>query len=148
TATEVFVFAGFRLDARQRLLFGPDGQSIPLSGRAFDTLLFLAEHPNQLLDKQTLLKAIWPNVIVEENNLNQNISLVRRALGETAGEHRFVVTVPGRGFRFVPQVQRLEAAPSDLRADPAGHVPPVEGPPPAPPVTVASEGAGPKNAKA
>jgi TolB-like protein/DNA-binding winged helix-turn-helix (wHTH) protein len=80
-----------------------------LSGRAFDTLLFLAEHPNELIDKRTLLKAVWPNVIVEENNLNQNISLVRRALGDTPDEHRFVVTVPGRGFRFVPVVTRLDA---------------------------------------
>ena len=100
---------GFSLDARQRVLWGPDGRPIPLSGRAFDTLLFLAEHPNELIDKRTLLKAVWPNVIVEENNLNQNISLVRRALGDTPEEHRFVVTVPGRGFRFVPPVTRLDA---------------------------------------
>jgi TolB-like protein/DNA-binding winged helix-turn-helix (wHTH) protein/tetratricopeptide (TPR) repeat protein len=111
TATEVFAFSGFSLDARQRVLFGPDGQPVPLSARAFDTLLFLTEHPNQLIDKQTLMKAVWPNVIVEENNLNQNISLVRRALGETPGEHRFVVTVPGRGFRFVSPVTRLDSVP-------------------------------------
>jgi TolB-like protein/DNA-binding winged helix-turn-helix (wHTH) protein len=106
-STEVFAFAGFSLDPRQRLLFGPDGQSVPLTARAFDTLLYLVEHPNQLIEKQTLMKAIWPNVVVEENNLNQNISAVRRALGETPGEHRFVVTVPGRGFRFVPEVKRV-----------------------------------------
>src|SRR5262245_29558197 len=109
-ATEVFTFSGFSLDPRKRLLFGPDGRALPLSGRAFDTLLYLVEHPNQLIDKQALMKAVWPNVVVEENNLNQNISIVRRALGETAGEHRFVVTVPGRGFRFVPAVERLDEA--------------------------------------
>src|SRR5262245_2573046 len=58
------------------------------------------------------MRAVWPNAVVEENNLNQNISIVRRALGETAGEHRFIVTVPGRGFRFVPQVERLAQRPS------------------------------------
>jgi TolB-like protein/DNA-binding winged helix-turn-helix (wHTH) protein len=112
----VLAFAGFSLDARRRVLSGPDGRPVPLSGRAFDTLLFLAEHPNELIDKRTLLKAVWPNVIVEENNLNQNISLVRRALGDTPDEHRFVVTVPGRGFRFVPPVTRLAAPQSTAAA--------------------------------
>jgi TolB-like protein/DNA-binding winged helix-turn-helix (wHTH) protein len=107
---QVFAFSGFYLDARQRLLFAPDGRSLPLSGRAFDTLLYLVEHPNELIDKRVLMKAVWPDVVVEENNLNQNISIVRRALGETPVEHRFVVTVPGRGFRFVPAVERLDAA--------------------------------------
>ena len=119
SGAEVFAFEGFSLNPRQRRLFGPDGRSLPLSGRAFDTLLYLVEHPNQLIDKQALMKAVWPNVIVEENNLNQNILIVRRALGETPGEHRFIVTVPGRGFRFVPAVRRLEGAggyASDARA--------------------------------
>ena len=107
---EVFAFEGFSLDSRQRRLSGPDGRSLPLSGRAFDTLLYLVEHPNQLIDKQALMKAVWPNVVVEENNLNQNILIVRRALGETPGENRFIVTVPGRGFRFVASVRRLEGA--------------------------------------
>lgn len=79
---EVFAFEGFSLDSRQRRLSGPDGRSLPLSGRAFDTLLYLVEHPNQLIDKQALMKAVWPNVVVEENNLNQNILIVRRALGK------------------------------------------------------------------
>ena len=118
--TEVLVFSGFSLDPRQRLLFGADGRTVPLTGRAFDTLLYLAEHPHQLIDKQSLMKAVWPNVIVEENNLNQNISIVRRALGETPGENRFVVTVPGRGFRFAPAVTRQ-----------------VAGDPPAPPIALA-----------
>lgn len=109
---EIFVFAGFSLDPRQRLLFGFEGEPIPLTARAFDTLLYLVEHPNQLIEKQTLMKAVWPSAIVEENNLNQSISIVRRALGEIPGEHRFVVTVPGRGFRFVPAVERLDALPA------------------------------------
>jgi TolB-like protein/DNA-binding winged helix-turn-helix (wHTH) protein/Tfp pilus assembly protein PilF len=119
SGAEVFAFEGFSLDPRARRLFGPDGRSLPLTGRAFDTLLYLVEHPNQLIDKQALMKAVWPNVIVEENNLNQNILIVRRALGETPGEHRFIVTVPRRGFRFVPVVRRLEGAGehvSDTRA--------------------------------
>jgi TolB-like protein/DNA-binding winged helix-turn-helix (wHTH) protein len=109
---KVFTFAGFSLDARQRLLFGSEGKPIPLTGRAFETLLYLLEHADELVDKQTLMKAVWPNVIVEENNLNQNVSIVRRALGEVPGEHRFIVTVPGRGFRFVALVQRRDALPA------------------------------------
>jgi TolB-like protein/DNA-binding winged helix-turn-helix (wHTH) protein/tetratricopeptide (TPR) repeat protein len=105
---EIFVFAGFTLDARHRMLVGPDEVAIPISGRAFDTLLFLVEHPNELVDKQNLMQAIWPKQVVEENNLNQSILAVRRALGEKPGEHRFVVTVPGRGFRFVAEVTRRE----------------------------------------
>jgi TolB-like protein/DNA-binding winged helix-turn-helix (wHTH) protein/Tfp pilus assembly protein PilF len=107
----VYAFGGFSLDATQRLLFGADGEPVPLTARAFDTLLFLVEHPNQLIDKQTLMKAVWPNVIVEENNLNQNILIARRALNEAPSEHRFIVTVPGRGFRFVAPVRRLSSIP-------------------------------------
>jgi TolB-like protein/DNA-binding winged helix-turn-helix (wHTH) protein/Tfp pilus assembly protein PilF len=82
---------------------------VPLSARAFDTLQYLVEHPNQLIDKRTLMAAVWPDLVVEDNNLNQTIAVVRRALEETAGEHRFVITVPGRGFQFVPAVTRREA---------------------------------------
>jgi len=109
----VFEFAGYRLDPRQRLLLRANGETVPLTGRAFDTLLFLVEHPNQLIEKHTLLEAVWPGLVVEENNLNQNIVILRRTLGETPGEHRFIVTVPGRGFRFVPVVTRSRAAPDE-----------------------------------
>jgi len=102
--TDVYVFGGFSLERRRRLLFAPDGHAVHLNPRAFDTLLYLVEHPNQLVDKRTLMKAVWPNSVVEENNLNQHIAAVRRALGEAPAEHRFVVTVQGRGFRFVPSV--------------------------------------------
>jgi len=97
-------FEGFVLDPRRRLLFGVDGTPIPLAGRAFDTLIYLVEHPGELIHKQVLMKAVWPGVIVDENNLSQTISTLRRALGEIPGQHRFIVTVPGRGFRFVPPV--------------------------------------------
>jgi TolB-like protein/DNA-binding winged helix-turn-helix (wHTH) protein/Flp pilus assembly protein TadD len=120
SGTEVFAFSGFSLNARQRLLFGPDGRSRPLSGRAFDTLLYLVEHPNQLIDKHALMKAVWPTVVVEENNLNQNISIVRRVLGENPREHRFIATVPGRGYRFVAEVTPGGVAPvSAQRLEPA-----------------------------
>ena len=101
----VFEFGGFHLDSTRRLLFGADGESIPLNSRAFETLLFLVQHRGELLDKATLMHAIWPNAVVEENNLNQSIFALRRVLGETPGDHRFIVTVPGRGYRFVAPVE-------------------------------------------
>ena len=107
-------FSGFSADPVRRLLFGPDGQPIALKPRVFDTLLYLIEHRGELLQKQALLDAVWPHVVVEENNLNQAISTLRRVLGETRDEHRFIVTEPGRGYRFVATVETVpvESAPS------------------------------------
>jgi serine/threonine-protein kinase len=102
-------FSGFSADPVRRLLFGPDGEPIALKPRVFDTLLYLIEHRGDLLQKQALLEAIWPHVVVEENNLNQVISTLRRVLGETRDEHRFIVTEPGRGYRFVASVEAVPA---------------------------------------
>src|SRR5438876_12135873 len=93
-----YEFGGFRLDPRQQLLFKAEGDSpIPLAPRVYETLLYFIERRGELLAKSALLEALWPNVVVEENSLNQNVSTLRRVLGESPGEHRFIVTVPGRG---------------------------------------------------
>lgn len=108
-----YVFEGFRLDGQRRVLFGADGQLIPLTPRPFDALLYFVERPGQLLTKKQLLEAIWPRVVVEEQNLNKAISELRRALGEKPGEHKFFVTKPGHGYRFVAKVSiASELAPS------------------------------------
>jgi DNA-binding winged helix-turn-helix (wHTH) protein len=101
-----YEFDRFTVDAQQRLLFAA-GESGPvdLPPRAFDALLYLLERPGELLTKKELMKALWPGVVVEENSLNQVISLVRRVLGEKPSEHRFIVTAPGRGYRFVAAVR-------------------------------------------
>jgi TolB-like protein/DNA-binding winged helix-turn-helix (wHTH) protein len=100
-----YEFGDFRVDVLKRsLLLKAEGRPLPVSARAFDTLLLFLEHPGELLDKSTLMAAIWPKVVVEENNLNQHISALRRLLGERPEEHRFIVTVPGRGYRFVATV--------------------------------------------
>jgi adenylate cyclase len=105
-----YEFSGFRLDIQKRLLLAEaDGQPVPLPPKAFETLLYFLERRGELLDKGTLMKAVWPNVVVEENSLNQNISVIRRALGESPNQHRFIVTEPGRGYRFVAEV-RVAAA--------------------------------------
>src|SRR5580658_7666177 len=88
--SDVLVFAGFSMDPRLRRLLVPDGVPVALGARAFDTFLYLVEHSNQLIDKHTLMKAVWPTAVVEENNLNQSISAIRRALCEVPGEHRFI----------------------------------------------------------
>jgi len=113
---EVYEFGGFRLDARRRVLMGADGAPIALKPKVFDTLLYFVEHAGDALDKSALLAGIWPDVVVEENSLNKTVSEVRRVLGETPDEHRFIVTVPGRGYRFVAIVSREPASSSATAA--------------------------------
>jgi TolB-like protein len=112
-----YEFNDFRLDPQQRLLLTrAGGRPIPLAPKVFETLLYFVERRGELLDKPTLMKAIWPNIVVEENSLNQNISALRRALGESPGEHRFIVTEPGRGYRFVADVRTITVPASAQRA--------------------------------
>src|SRR5436305_12793360 len=92
----VYEFGDFHLDAAKRLLWRGDAP-VALTPRVFETLLCLVEHHDTVLDKERLMEAVWPNSIVEENNLTQNISTLRRVFGETPGCHRFIVAVPGRG---------------------------------------------------
>lgn len=107
----LYEFEGFRLDpSRFLLLTRADGHPVPLTPRTFDSLVYLVEHQGELLSKDRLMAAIWPDTIVSENNLNQKISTLRQALGERPGDHRFIVTVPGRGYRFVAPVRRVPAA--------------------------------------
>ncbi|HSI87448.1 MAG TPA: alpha/beta fold hydrolase [Pyrinomonadaceae bacterium] len=97
-----FRFAGFRLDAGERLFF--DGErSVPLAPKIFDTLLMLVRNAGRILGKERMLDEIWEGSFVEENNLAQNISLLRRVLGETK-EYKFIETVPKYGYRFVAPV--------------------------------------------
>jgi TolB-like protein/Tfp pilus assembly protein PilF len=88
------------------LLLGGDGRPLPLTPKAFDTLVYLVQHTDLVLGKETPMRAIWADTAVEENNLNQCISALRRALGEKRAEHRYIVTVPGRGYRFVAPVSK------------------------------------------
>ena len=108
-------FGDFSVDAAKRLLVSRDGEAIPLTPKAFDTLLYLVEHPGTVLDKDELMQAIWPHTVVEENNLNQSISALRRALGESPAENRYITTVPGRGYCFVADVKKAAAV--ELIAD-------------------------------
>ena len=104
TPANLYEFGDFRLDTAKRLLRRLDGTTVPLTPRVFETLLYMVEHHDTVLDKERLMEAVWPDSIVEENNLSQNISTLRRIFGETPGSHSYIVTVPGRGYRFVAEV--------------------------------------------
>jgi len=118
-----YEFNDFRLDVQQRLLTAAgNGQPIPLPPKAFETLLYFVERRGELLEKTAIMRVVWPNIIVEENSLNQNISIIRRALGETPGQHRFIVTEPGRGYRFVAEVSAVAEQPPPTRAPPPAQV--------------------------
>ena len=101
----MFEFGEFRIDPRRRTLSHRAGQLIALTPKHFDTLLYLVENAGEVLEKDRLLSAIWPGVIVEENNLSQAISQLRRILEDDGAEHRYILTVPRRGYRFVAEVR-------------------------------------------
>src|SRR5258708_13078857 len=103
--SSIYEFGEFRIDASKRLLTKGDGEAIPLTPKLFETLLYLVRHNGKVIEKDELMREIWTDSIVEENNLNQNISILRRLFAEKPGEHRFIVTIAGHGYRFVPDVK-------------------------------------------
>lgn len=105
-------FGEYRIDPRKRILRRGSGETIALTPKHFDTLLYLVENAGEVLEKERMMSAIWPGMIVEENNLNQAISQLRRVLGDNGAEHRYILTVPRRGYRFVAEVRRA-VEPSD-----------------------------------
>ena len=111
----------FVVETGPRRLLGPGGRPVELTPRLFDALLFMVEHPGELLSKERLLDALWPGLVVEENSLSQSVSALRKALGDDAQKPRFIQTVPRRGFRFVAPVVALEAG--DDLTDPPAPVP-------------------------
>src|SRR5262249_56699306 len=83
-------------------------------------MTYLVEDAGTVLQKDALMRAVWADTVVEENNLNQNISILRRALGEGSGEHRYIATLPGRGYQFVARV--IVAGEQPARAQPFEEV--------------------------
>ncbi|MBZ5598609.1 MAG: winged helix-turn-helix domain-containing protein [Acidobacteriia bacterium] len=101
---ELYEFGPFWLDPGKRLLLR-NNQPVPLQLKAFETLLVLVRNSEQVVLKDDLMKAVWPDTFVEESNLAQNIFVLRKTLGATAGDHRYIVTIPGRGYRFSEKVR-------------------------------------------
>jgi DNA-binding winged helix-turn-helix (wHTH) protein len=99
-------FGTFTLLQEPRLLIS-HGTPVPLTSKAFDTLVFLVDNRDRVVTKDELLRAVWHDVIVEEGNLTQQIFLIRKALGDTAQQPRYIATVPGHGYRFTAGVKEI-----------------------------------------
>jgi predicted ATPase/DNA-binding winged helix-turn-helix (wHTH) protein len=108
-------FGPFRLLSARRLLLEGD-KPVRLGGRAFDILAALVEHAGQVVSREELISRAWPRTFVEDANLKIQISALRRALGDGQGGHRYVVTVPGRGYSFVAPVSLEEHSQAALPA--------------------------------
>jgi TolB-like protein/DNA-binding winged helix-turn-helix (wHTH) protein/Tfp pilus assembly protein PilF len=115
----VFEFGDFRVDSRKRLLTRRDGETVALTPKHFDALLYLVENAGEVLEKDRLMSAVWPGVVVEENNLNQTVSHLRRVLGDDGAERRYILTVPRRGYQFVADVVRATPSTGPAPAQPA-----------------------------
>jgi DNA-binding winged helix-turn-helix (wHTH) protein/TolB-like protein len=123
-------FHGFRLDVTTHSLYDPDGELRNLSMRALDTLKLLIEHRGQALAKNTLLETVWPDTFVQENNLNQVISSIRKALGDSKNSSQFIKTLIGKGYCFVADLEEIRAhkttpATTVPVSDALQHVPPL-----------------------
>ncbi len=103
----LYEFGPFQLDPPERLLLC-DGQPVSLTPKAFDLLLVLVDRSGHLVEKEELLRIVWPGSFIEEGNLAVTISLLRKALNDDRGHHRYIETVSKKGYRFVAEVKRLD----------------------------------------
>jgi eukaryotic-like serine/threonine-protein kinase len=101
---QFYEFGPYRIDPDHRQLLR-EMKPVPLQPKAFDILLVLVRNSEKVVPKDDLMKAVWPGTFVEESNLAQNVSVLRKTLGDPVGENRYIVTVPGRGYRFAEKVQ-------------------------------------------
>jgi DNA-binding winged helix-turn-helix (wHTH) protein/tetratricopeptide (TPR) repeat protein len=148
TDRRFYEFDGFRVDPVRRRL-SLDGQLVPLTPKAFSILLVLLENYGEIVEKEDLIQKVWPDTFVTEANLTQNISSLRKALGERASDSRYVVTVPGRGYCFAAEVTEVhrdatgEIQLPEIRpaasAPPPGEEPPVPAAAPVPEPAVRPE---------
>src|ERR1700687_1318826 len=100
---EIYEFGSFRVDPAKQLLLH-DGEPVPLTPKAFQLLLVLVRHGNEIVTKDELMKSVWPDTFVEETNLSRNIFALRKALGAKE-QNRFIIPVPSRGYRFSEHVR-------------------------------------------
>jgi len=105
---QVYEFGAFRVDGAERILTR-DGQPVALTDKVFDLLWLFVQNRGRALGKLELMSKLWPDTVVEENNLTVNISTLRKALGESASERRYIQTLARRGYRFVAPVRQAEA---------------------------------------
>jgi DNA-binding winged helix-turn-helix (wHTH) protein len=112
-AKHLLQFGPFRMDLEERVLIR-DQETITLSPKAFETLLVLVQHSERVVLKDDLMKTLWPDTFVEESNLSQHIFQLRKALGDKAHDPEYIVTVPGRGYRFAQKVSEITEPDGDL----------------------------------
>lgn len=106
---QVYEFGPFRLDPARHLLLC-DGRVVPLTNKAFETLAVLVQNNGRVVEKDELMKEVWPDTFVEEGSLARNISVLRKTLGEGPSDHQYIQTVPKRGYRFVAEVKEVVTA--------------------------------------
>ena len=102
-----FAFGSFSLDLDRRLLLR-NGEAVALAPKVLETLLVLVENRDRALSKDELLDQVWGGASVEEGGLTRNVSILRKTLGEKPDDHRFILTVPGHGYRFVAAVTEIQ----------------------------------------
>ena len=109
----LYEFGPFRVDPDKQVLLR-DGKPVPVTPKAFDTLLILIRNSREVVSKDELMKAVWPDAFVEESNLAQNVFVLRKALGDTPDDRRYIVTLPGRGYRFATEVRTVQQDADDV----------------------------------
>ena len=107
---EIYEFSDLRLDVSERLLMRK-GTRLPVPDKAFEVLCVLVRNSGRLVGKNELLERVWGETVVEENNLDKSVSLLRNVLGERKGKQKFIETVRGHGYRFVYEAKRLDTRP-------------------------------------
>jgi eukaryotic-like serine/threonine-protein kinase len=103
---EVYEFGPFRADPEREILYR-DGEQVPLTPKSFQTLMVFLRRGKEIVTKDELMKLVWPDSFVEEANLSRNVFMLRKALGESPQDHRYIVTVPGQGYRFAEEVRQV-----------------------------------------
>jgi len=112
---EIYTFGPFRLDVATRTL-ARQGEAVTLTSKAFDTLLVLVQNRDRLVEKDELVKSVWPDTFVSDDSLTHSISVLRRALGDDSGQPVYIATVPRRGYRFTSSVHVERVAPAAAAA--------------------------------
>jgi DNA-binding winged helix-turn-helix (wHTH) protein/tetratricopeptide (TPR) repeat protein len=103
---EVYEFGPFRADPEREILYR-DGEQVSLTPKSFQTLMVFLRRGKEIVTKDELMKLLWPDSFVEEANLSRNVFMLRKALGESPQDHRYIVTVPGQGYRFAEEVRQV-----------------------------------------
>src|SRR5690349_24936305 len=119
----LYEFGPFVLDARSRILLR-EGATVRLTPKAFETLLVLIQHGVQVVDKEQLMKEVWPDTFVEEGSLSRNIHELRKALGDDPAEPCYIETIPKRGYRFLAPL--IVSALDTAQTAPAGETTVIE----------------------